>query len=188
MTARKTPEIVLGVSGSIAAYKAAELARLMIHAGWGVSVIMTRSATRLVGPLTFQTLTRRSVTVDLFDEPESWTPEHVALADRADALVIAPCTANVIAKLVSGLADDALTSTALACTAPLVVAPAMNVHMWEHPATRANVAVLQQRGAIVVDVGTGDLACGYQGQGRMAEPMQIIKVVTDALQRKHSGA
>lgn len=180
----KTPEIVLGVTGSIAAYKAAELVRLMIKAGWGVSVVMTPNATRFVGPLTFQTLSQRAVTVDMFTEPDAWMPGHVSLADRADVLVIAPCTAHVIGQLAHGLADDALAATALACVAPLVVAPAMNVHMWEHPAIRANVALLQQRGATLVDVGQGDLACGYQGHGRMAEPEQIMRVIERVLQQR----
>ena len=181
MSTRNAPEIVLGITGSIAAYKAAELVRLMVKAGWGVSVIMTRGATRFVGALTFQTLSRRPVTVDLFEEPEAWVPGHVSLADRAAVLVVAPCTANVIAKLAHGLADDMLTATALACPAPLIVAPAMNCHMWEHPATRTNIATLQQRGATFVNGEAGELACGYEGQGRMAEPAQIMEAIAGVL-------
>ena len=181
MSTRKAPEILLGVTGSIAAYKAAELVRLMMKAGWGVSVVMTRGATRFVGALTFQTLSRRPVVVDMFEEPEDWVPGHISAADRADVMVVAPCTANVIAKLAHGLADDMLTATALACPAPLVVAPAMNVHMWEHAATRANVALLRERGATLVDVGEGELACGYEGQGRLAEPAQILAAVETVL-------
>jgi len=183
MSTRKATEITLGVTGSIAAYKAAELVRLMIKAGWGVSVIMTRGATRFVGALTFQTLSRRPVIVDMFEEPEDWIPGHISLADRASVMVVAPCTANVIAKLAHGLADDMLTATALACPAPLLVAPAMNCHMWDHPATQANVAILRQRGVTIADVGAGDLACGYEGQGRMSEPVRIVEAIEGLLRR-----
>jgi len=181
MSKRNTPEIVLGVSGSIAAYKAAELVRLMIKSGWGVSVIMTRGATRFVSALTFQTLSRRPVIVDMFEEPEEWVPGHISIADRANVMVVAPCTANVIAKLAHGLADDMLTATALACPAPLLVAPAMNCHMWDHVATQANAALLQKRGVQIVNGDAGDLACGYEGNGRMAEPEQIMKAIEAVL-------
>ncbi len=174
-------EIVLGVTGSIAAYKAAELVRLMIKQGWGVSVAMTAAATRFVTPLTFQTLSRRPVICNQFAEPEQWMPEHIALADRADVLVIAPCTANVIAKLAHGLADDALSATALACRAPLVVAPAMNDGMWAHAATQANLATLRARGAHIMDVGRGDLACARVGEGRMAEVGTVLAAIAAAL-------
>jgi len=184
MSTRNAPEIVLGVTGSIAAYKAAELVRLMIKAGWGVSVVMTRDATRFVGALTFQTLSRRPVVVDMFEEPEDWIPGHISLADRASAMVVAPCTANVIAKLAHGMADDMLTATALACPAPLLVAPAMNCHMWDHVATRTNVATLQKRGVTIMDVGAGDLACGYEGQGRMPEPVRILETIKVLLRRE----
>ena len=183
MSTKIAPEIVLGVTGSIAAYKAAELVRLMVKGGWGVSVIMTRGATRFVGALTFQTLSRRSVTVDMFEEPEEWVPGHISMAERAAVMVVAPCTANVIAKLAHGLADDMLTATALACPAPLIVAPAMNCHMWDHPATQANLAILRKRGVTIVNVGTGDLACGYEGQGRMAEPAQIMMAIASLLKK-----
>jgi phosphopantothenoylcysteine decarboxylase/phosphopantothenate--cysteine ligase len=187
MSTRNAPEIVLGVAGSIAAYKAAELARLMVKAGWGVSVVMTKDATRFVGELTFQTLSRRPVTVDMFTAPEEWIPGHISMADRASVLVIAPCTANVIAKLAHGLADDMLTATALACPAPLIVAPAMNCHMWDHPATQANVALLRKRGVVIADVGTGNLACGYEGQGRMAEPARIVELIAGVLTSGSAG-
>ncbi|MFZ4395749.1 MAG: flavoprotein [Kiritimatiellia bacterium] len=181
MSKKNAPEIVLGVTGSIAAYKAAELARLMVKAGWTVSVIMTKGATRFVGALTFQTLSRRPVSVDMFDEPEEWVPGHISLADRASVMVIAPCTANVTAKLAHGLADDMLTATALACPAPLLVVPAMNERMWVHPATQANVATLQSRGVTILDVGAGELACGCEGRGRMAEPVQIMAAIKQVL-------
>ncbi len=169
--------IVLGVTGSIAAYKAAELVRLMINKNWEVSVVMTQAATRFVGELTFRTLTRRPVVLDMFQETEAWRPTHIALADWADVLVIAPCTANVMAKLAHGLADDALSATALACQVPLVVAPAMNEKMWVHPATQENVRILKERGAVVVDVEQGELACGYEGRGRLAALDKIIEAV-----------
>ena len=128
-------EIVLGVTGSIAAYKAAEIVRLIRKRGWEVSVIMTRAATAFITELTLRTLARRPVAMDMFRDTDVWEVEHIALADRADALLIAPCTANVLAKLAHGLADDPLSCTALACRAPLLIAPAMNARMWDHPAT-----------------------------------------------------
>ena len=174
---RQPKRVVLGVTGSIAAYKAVELLRLMKLRGWDVSVIMTPSATEFVGTLTFRTLSQHPVGVDMFDRALEWMPDHISLADRAGMFVIAPCTANVIAKLAHGIADDLLTATALACTAPLVVAPAMNENMWDHAATRDNVAVLRKRGVRVLDVGAGDLACGRKGRGRMADASLILKTV-----------
>lgn len=178
--------IVLGVTGSIAAYKAAELVRLMIKKNWEVSVVMTQAATRFVGELTFRTLTRRPVVADMFQETEAWRPTHISLADWADALVIAPCTANVIAKLAHGLADDALTATSLACTAPMVVAPAMNDKMWINPATQENVRILKARGVDIVDVGQGELACGYTGSGRLAALETIMAAVEQSLKSRRS--
>jgi phosphopantothenoylcysteine synthetase/decarboxylase len=169
--------VVLGVTGSIAAYKAAELVRLMVGRQWEVSVIMTKAATRFVGEITFRTLSRRPVAVDMFAEQDEWQPEHIALADWADAMLIAPCTANVMAKVACGIADDVLTAVALAARAPLILAPAMNEGMWENAATQANIAVLKGRGIGIVDVGTGDLACGYLGKGRMAAHDAILGAV-----------
>jgi phosphopantothenoylcysteine decarboxylase/phosphopantothenate--cysteine ligase len=165
--------VVLGVTGSIAAYKAAELARLIIKREHDVSVIMTSAATQFVGPITFRTLTRNPVAVDMFEDPQALCPEHISLADRADALLIAPCTANVIAKLAHGLADDVLSCTALATTSPIVIVPAMNEKMWENIATRENVEILRKRQVRIVEPGTGELACGYSGKGRMS-PMEDI--------------
>ncbi|MBU1736440.1 MAG: phosphopantothenoylcysteine decarboxylase [Verrucomicrobia bacterium] len=176
--------IVLGVTGSIAAYKAAELARLMIKKNWEVSVVMTQAATRFVGELTFRALTRRPVVLDMFQETETWRPTHISLADWANVLVIAPCTANVMAKLAHGLADDALSATALACQAPLVVAPAMNEKMWDNPATQENVRVLKSRGAVVVDVEQGELACGCEGRGRLAALDTIMAAVEECLKSR----
>jgi phosphopantothenoylcysteine decarboxylase len=184
----KTPHIVLGVTGSIAAYKAAELVRLMMRRGWGVSVVMTRAAMEFVTPLTFQTLSRQPVGTGLFEEKDGWHPEHISYADRADVLVIAPCTANVIAKLAGGLSDDLLSCTALATRAPVVIAPAMNDNMWAHPATRANVATLKARGTVFVEVGSGELACGREGEGRLADLDDIVKAVDAVLiQRRDKG-
>jgi len=178
----RKPQIILGVTGSIAAYKAAELVRLMVGRDWDVSVVMTKAATRFVGELTFRTLSRNPVSVDMFELPDMWQPEHIDLARRADVFVVAPCTANVVAKLANGLADDLLSCVALATRAPLVVAPAMNENMWDHPATRANVARLVERGAAVVEVGEGDLACGIVGRGRLAAPEAILKTIERCLQ------
>lgn len=177
----KTPHIVLGVTGSIAAYKAVELLRGMQRRGWVVSVVMTAGATRFVTPLTFQTLSRNPVGTGLFEEADGWHPEHISYADRASVLVIAPCTANVIAKLAHGMADDLLTCTALATKAPLVIAPAMNDNMWLHPATQSNVDVLKSRGARFVAVEAGELACGREGAGRLAELETIVAEVQLAL-------
>ena len=176
--------ILLGITGSIAAYKAAELVRLMDKNNWLVSVIMTRAATRFVGELTFQTLSRNPVLLDEFERREAWNPAHVALADLADVLVIAPCTANVIAKLSHGLADDALTSTALACRAPLVIAPAMNENMWLHPATQSNIRIVRSRGALIVNPARGQLACGWEGEGRLAPLDEIMSAIEKSLRNK----
>ncbi len=171
--------VLLGVTGSIAAYKAAELVRRFQRREWDVRVVMTTGATRFVTELTFRSLSRNPVAVEMFALSDAWRPDHIALPEWADVFVIAPCTANVMAKLAHGLADDLLTCTALACTAPLVVAPAMNDRMWAHAATQANVAVLKRRGVAVVDVGSGDLACGYRAPGRLADLDTIEAAVAD---------
>lgn len=181
----ETPHIVLGVTGSIAVFKAVELVRLMQKKGWAVSVVMTAAATRFVTPLTFQTLSRQSVGTGLFDEQDGWHPEHISYADRADVLLVAPCTANVLAKMAHGLADDLLSCTALATKAPVVVAPAMNDNMWAHEATRANVAVLRARGVVFVEPGSGELACGREGAGRLADLQAILASVETVLVRKN---
>lgn len=176
-------EIVLGVTGSIAAYKAAELTRMFVRAGHGVSVIMTEAATKFVTPLTFQTLSRRPVAVGMFEPISEWEPHHVSLARRAEVLVVAPCSADAIAKFAHGLADDELSATALACRAPLVLAPAMNDAMFDHPATQANLATLKARGAIVVEPTIGELACGGEGRGRLAPLGEIVAAVEATLAR-----
>lgn len=165
--------ILLGVTGSIAAYKAAELVRLFVKNGDEVRVVMTPAATRFVAPLTFQTLSRNPVYVEEFDRPVEWRPEHISLAD-CDLAVVAPASANTIAKLRHGIADNLLTSTLLATRAPVAVAPAMNDGMWESPVTQENIAALGARGVKVLVPGTGELACGTVGLGRMAEPADIF--------------
>jgi len=159
--------IVLGVTGSIAAYKAADLTSRLVKRGYDLRVVMTRNAAEFVTPLTFQTLSRNPVTLSVFDEKESWHPGHIDLADRASLLLVAPATANVIAKLASGIADDALTSIALATAAPVLIAPAMNGKMWLHPATQENVGRLRARGVEFIGPEEGLLACGYEGIGRL---------------------
>lgn len=165
--------IVLGVSGGIAAYKSAELTRLLVKAGAEVRVIMTAGAQKFITPLTLQTLSQHPVSTDTFDLQMEATVGHIDLADRAELLVIAPSTANVIAQLAQGLAGDLLTTVALACRAPILLAPAMNVNMWGHPATQANVQTLSARGVHTVGPGAGELACGWVGSGRMSEPAEI---------------
>ena len=167
-------EIVLGVTGSIAAYKAAELVRLFVRNGDEVTVIMTEAATRFVAPLTFQTLSRNPVYVDQFAPPVSWKPEHISLAESADLFVVAPATANTIAKIRYGLADNLLTASVLATKAPLVVAPVMNTGMLESPVTQENIAALRSRGVTIVDPDSGELACGATGRGRMPEASEIF--------------
>jgi phosphopantothenoylcysteine decarboxylase len=161
--------IVLGVTGSIAAHKAADLASLLTKAKCTMRVVMTADAQRFITPLPFKTLTRNPVVTDLYDEDEGWKPTHIELADAADLLVIAPATANVIAKLAHGLADDALTCIALALNpkAKILIAPAMNGKMWLHPATQENVATLKKRGAEFIGPDEGMLSCGYEGLGRL---------------------
>ena len=171
-------KILLGVTGSIAAYKACELIRLFVKNGDEVTVVMTKAATEFVTPLTFQTLSRNPVFVDQFAPPVSWKPEHISLAEAADLVVVAPATANVIAKMRFGLADDLLTSTLLATRAPIAVAPAMNTGMWESPVTQENIEALRRRGVTVIEPGDGELACGVKGKGRMMEPERIFEVVS----------
>lgn len=165
--------LVLGVTGSIAAYKAADLTSLLRKDGWDPHVAMSRHATEFITPLTLQVLSRNPVLVDVFDEKESWRPGHIELADQARVLAVAPATANFLAKLAAGIADDALLSIALATRAPILVAPAMNGKMWMHPATQRNVGILQERGVHFIGPEEGMLACGYEGVGRLW-PVQAI--------------
>jgi len=167
--------VVLGVTGSIAAHKAADLASLLTKAGCDVRVVMTHDALKFITPLPFKTLSRNPVITDLYDEEENWKPAHIEMADSAALLLIAPATANTIAKLAYGLADDALSCIALALNpkARVLVAPAMNGKMWLHPATARNVATLKERGVDFIGPDEGTLSCGYEGIGRLWPVDQI---------------
>jgi phosphopantothenoylcysteine decarboxylase len=166
--------IILGVTASIAAYKAADIASKLTKQDRSVHVVMTAGATQFITPLTLQTLSRHPVTTSIFDEKSSWHPGHIELADSADLLLIAPATADIIARLAHGFADDALTAIALATAAPLLIAPAMNGKMWLHAATVANVELLRQRGAAFIGPEEGMLACGYEGIGRLWPVDEIV--------------
>ena len=186
--------VTVGVSGGIAAYKAAELVRALQRRGIEVHVVMTEAAAHFVQPLTFAALTGHKVITSLWDDGGSneatyeSSIEHIGEAQWAEALIVAPATANILAKFAQGIADDFLTTLYLATRAPVLVAPAMNVNMWQHPAVRANLDVLRQRGVRVVEPGTGDLACGMVGEGRMAEPEAIAEVVFNSLDRRNDLA
>lgn len=173
--------IILGVTGSIAAYKAADLASQLTKAGHRVTCVLTRSALEFVTPLTLSTLSKNPVITDLFAEKEGWQPGHIQLADEAELLLIAPASANVLASLAHGFADDALTAIALATLAPVLIAPAMNGKMWQHPATQKNVETLRGFGHRFVEPASGMLACGYEGVGRLAEVDTILQAVTGML-------
>ena len=165
----KGQNIVLGVTGSIAAYRAADLTSLLTKKGCNVRVVMTADALRFITAVPFKTLSRNPVVTDLFEEEEGWQPTHIKLADEADLLLIAPATANIITRLALGIADDALTCIALALNpkAKILIAPAMNGKMWLHPATRKNVATLKSRGVEFIGPEKGLLSCGYEGLGRL---------------------
>lgn len=175
MSTAKT--IVLGVTGSIAAHKAVDIASQLTKAGHSVHVVLTADAQRFITPLPFKTLSRHPVVTDLYDEEEGWKPTHITLADTAHLLLIAPATANVIARLANGIADDALTCIALALNpaAKLIIAPAMNGKMWQHPATQQNVATLKSRGTEMIGPDSGLLSCGYEGVGRLETVDEIVK-------------
>ncbi|HMJ66037.1 MAG TPA: flavoprotein [Candidatus Binatia bacterium] len=172
-----TKYVVLGVTGSIAAYKAIDLASLLTKQHADVHVVLTSDALHFVTPLPFKTLSRHPVVTDLYDEEEGWKPTHIEMADNADLLLIAPATANIIAKLAHGIADDALTCIALALRreARILIAPAMNGKMWEHAATQQNVATLKSRGVQFVGPDVGLLSCGYEGAGRLTAVEQIAQ-------------
>jgi phosphopantothenoylcysteine decarboxylase / phosphopantothenate---cysteine ligase len=180
-------KVALGVTGGIAAYKAAEIVRLLQDRGIRVQVVMTRAAQEFVRPLTFAALSGEKVITGMFSPGEEHEPnidsaiEHIAVAQAIDALVVAPATADAIAHFAQGLASDFLTTLYLATTAPVVVAPAMNVNMWNHPATQANLEILRQRGVKIVEPGSGYLACGMTGAGRLAENETIVAAVLEAL-------
>ena len=164
---RKQKTVVLGITGSIAAYKSAELASLLYKQGHEVFVVMTGDAAEFITPLTLQTLSKNSVMTSFYDEKENWRPGHIQLADRANLLLIAPATAHIVAELANGLAGHPLAAIALATRAPILIAPAMNGKMWEHAATQENVSKLKTRGVEFIGPEEGMLACGYEGAGRL---------------------
>ena len=164
---RGTKSVVLGVTGSIAAYKSAELASLLVKQSHEVFVVMTQDATEFISPLTLQTLSKNPVITSFFNEKENWRPGHIELADRANLLLIAPATAHIISELAHGLAGNPLAAIALATRAPILIAPAMNGKMWEHSATQENVEKLKARGVEFIGPEEGMLACGYEGIGRL---------------------
>ena len=176
--------ILLGISGGIAAYKAAELVRLLVKAGASVRVVMTKNAQEFITPLTLQSLSGNPVSTDTFDLTQESEIGHIRLADSADLILIAPATANILAKLAHGLADDLLSTLLLVTRAPVVIAPAMNVHMYAHPATQENLKTLQRFGHHIIEPAEGELACGYEGKGRLAEPEQIVECVEARLTKK----
>lgn len=173
--------IILGVTGSIAAYKAADLASQLTKAGHKVTCVLTRAALEFVTPLTLSTLSKNPVITDLFAEKEGWQPGHIQLADEAELLLVAPATANILASMANGFAHDALTAIALATRAPVLIAPAMNGKMWQHPATLKNVETLRGFGHRFVEPAAGMLACGYEGVGRLAEVETILQAVGEVL-------
>lgn len=177
MNLSKHRNIVLAVTGSIAAYKAADLVSLLVKQECEVRVVMTADAQKFITPLPFKTLSRHPVVTDLYDEEEGWKPTHIKLADEAALLLIAPATANIIAKLAHGIADDALSCIALALNpqAKLLVAPAMNGKMWLHPATQQNVALLKSRGVEFIGPEEGLLSCGYEGLGRLWPVEKVVE-------------
>src|SRR5436190_5731932 len=175
-------KVLLAVGGGIAAYKAAELTRLLMQQGHQVQTVMTAAAEEFVRPLTFAALTGRKVLTDLFAIEAAI--EHISVAQEHEVLVIAPATADLMAKLAHGLAGDFLTTLYLAFTGPVVLAPAMNVNMWQHPATQANLATLTQRGHTIVEPGSGYLACGMTGPGRLADPETIAQTIANAIERE----
>ncbi|NIA12894.1 MAG: bifunctional phosphopantothenoylcysteine decarboxylase/phosphopantothenate--cysteine ligase CoaBC [Nitrospiraceae bacterium] len=180
-----TREIVLGVTGSIAAYKACEIASRLVEYGASVTPVLTKSATELVGPATFEAITGHRAVIDMFEPLQNPEVEHIAVATRADLFLIAPATANILAKAAHGIADDWLSTTLLATRAPILFAPAMNTNMYTHPATQANIETLRERGGHFVGPDSGRLACGTTGPGRMSDPHVVIEAMLPLLcQRK----
>lgn len=177
----KGKTVLLGVTGGIACYKSANLASALVKQGANVQVVMTRNATEFIGPHTFESLTGNRVSVDTFDRNYQFQVEHIALADQADLVLVAPATANVLAKLAHGLADDMLTTTILACNCPKIAAPAMNTRMYENPVTQDNLDILRKYGWEIVEPASGRLACGAVGKGKMPEPEDLLECVLHAL-------
>jgi len=184
MTNLKGKNIVVGVTGGIAAYKSCEVVSQLVKAGAVVRVIMTQNATRFVAPMTFETLSGNRVITDMWERNFEWNVAHVSLAKTADIVVIAPCTANFASKYANGLADDFLSTFVQAVTCPVILAPAMNVNMLKSAAYQKNAAVLAERGVLFVACGKGRLACGDEGEGRMAEPQDIVEKLVELLSKK----
>lgn len=178
--------VVIGVSGCIAAYKACEIVRGLQKADIRVKVVMTEHATHFIDPLTFRALTHEPVAIGLFDDPQD-PIHHISLAQEADVLLLAPATANIMAKAAHGIADDLLSTTFLATTAPILIAPAMNVHMYENVATQANMKILRDRGCTFIEADEGYLACGDTGRGRLADPAHIVEVVLSKLSEQKNS-
>lgn len=184
----KDKNVVLGVCGGIAAYKACELTSRLKKLNGNVNVIMTGSASKFVTPLTFQSLSLNQVAVDMFEAPKYWEVEHISLAKQADVFVIAPATANLIGKLANGIADDMLSTTVMATKAPVIIAPAMNTNMYENPVVQRNIRTLKSLGVIFVEPEEGRLACGDVGKGKMADPAVIEKAIVEAVYKKRDFA
>lgn len=180
--------VLLGVSGGIACYKACEVVSRLKKLNAGIDVVMTKHATEFVAPLTFETLSNRPVVSDMFSREREWEVEHIALAKKADLCIIAPATANIISKLAEGIADDMLTTTYLALKCPVIIAPAMNTNMYENPVIKANLDKLRKSGVIVIDSAEGRLACGDVGKGKMAEPIDIVAKAVEVLCPKRDYA
>ncbi|MEG0914835.1 MAG: bifunctional phosphopantothenoylcysteine decarboxylase/phosphopantothenate--cysteine ligase CoaBC, partial [Christensenellaceae bacterium] len=174
--------VLLGVTGGIAAYKSAYLTSTLKKLGANIDVIMTNNALNFVTPITFETLSGNPVVTDTFSREKPWEVEHIALAKKADVVIVAPATANTLAKMACGIADNMLTTTLLACKCPIFVAPAMNSAMYENMATLVNLQILKDRGINIIDAKEGLLACGDSGAGRMAEPKEIIEVIEQSWQ------
>ncbi|HEX2491800.1 MAG TPA: bifunctional phosphopantothenoylcysteine decarboxylase/phosphopantothenate--cysteine ligase CoaBC [Blastocatellia bacterium] len=181
-------KVLLGVTGCIGAYKAAEILRGLQRRGAQIRVVMTRHATEFVRPLTFEALSGQPVIVEMFDRPNYATIEHITVAREADLLLVAPATANIIAKFAHGVADDFLSTVYLSNTNPVLIAPAMNVEMWNHAATQANIKILRERGVLFVEPGVGYQACGEVGMGRLAEPEEIAESAFEILRNLRSGS
>jgi len=180
----KNKNIVIGITGSIAAYKSAELIRLFVKEKTNVIPVMTKNACRFITPLTIQTLSNNKVYCDMFETDSDWEIEHVSIAEKADIFLIAPATADVIAKLAGGIADDSLTTLALAAKCPIVICPAMNSMMYKNKITQKNIENLKQFGCIFIGPEKGELACGDEGAGRMSEPEKIVLEVKKILSKK----
>ncbi len=183
----KGKEIILGVTGSIAAYKSADLVGRLREKGAKVTVVMTEEATRFITPLSLETISQNKVYTSLFPEQREWDPAHISLSRKADLILIAPATANIIGKLTSGLADDLLTTTVMAARVPVIIAPAMNANMYDNPILQENLKRLKELGYRVIEPEYGLLACGEKGKGRLANINTILKEVENALEERRKG-